>query len=278
MTDRILDFADEGACLSTENGLLVVIREGKARETVPLEDIAAVVASNRQVVFTQSLLAAMAQAGAILVCSDARHHPVSMLMPLEGHSSQTERFLAQAAAPAALYGEDAGLKPLAARVRSGDAGNAESVAAQRYWPRLFADPKFRRGNDADGRNGMLNYGYAIVRAVAARAVCGAGLHPSLGVSHHNRSNAFCLADDLMEPLRPLVDRSVVLLCRDLPSGQWEVNKTFKQWILAYLTGRFLVAGERRTLFDAMARRAARLAAVFTRQEKDFVWEEIEPAS
>jgi CRISPR-associated protein Cas1 len=98
------------------------------------------------------------------------------------------------------------------------------------------------------------------------------------VSHHNRGNAFCLADDLMEPLRPLVDRNVALLCRDLPSGQWEVNKAFKQWILAYLTGRFRAAGECRTLFDAMARRAARLAAVFTRQEKDFVWEDIEPAS
>lgn len=297
MTNRILDFDAEPAFLSTRNGLLLITRQGKPEETVPLSDIAVVVASNRQVVFTQNLLASMAQAGAILICSDARHHPAAMMLPLESHHAQAERFQAQSAAPlplrkriwqelvqakiraqastlARLHGDGAGLDQLARRVRSGDAGNQEAIAAQRYWPRLFGDRGFRRSNESDQRNGILNYGYAILRGITARAVCAAGLHPSLGVSHHNRYNPFCLADDLMEPLRPLVDYQTVSICRDVGSGRPEINKTTKLLLLAFLTGRFTVAGERRTLFDIVARRASQLASLYLRQEKRFVWEDV----
>ena len=272
MTDRLLDFSESPASLNTENGLLVIRLPDRPVQTVPLADIGALVASHRQVVFTQNLVAALAKAGAPLICCDERHHPAAMLLPLEGHSTQAERFQAQASAALPvkkrlwkeivalkiqmqgsalrrLHGEDGGILPLARKVRSGDPDNLEAVAAQRYWSRIMGDPEFRRGKEEDPRNWMLNYGYAIVRATVARALCAGGLHPSLGVNHRNRYNAFCLADDLMEPMRPLVDHRVVLLCRELPRQDWEVNKQTKAALLAALTARYTTGGEQHTLFN-----------------------------
>ena len=226
MNDRLIDISESAAVLTLENGLLVIHPDGKPKETVPIDEIAAIVTSHRGVVFTQSLVAALGKAGTVLICCDERHLPSSMLLPVESHYTQAERFRAQAEARLPvkkriwqelvraklgmqgevlrlLHGEDAGMAEMARRVRSGDPDNLEATAAQRYWPRLFGGAAFRRGNAGDQRNGMLDYGYAVLRAVTARGICASGLHPSLGVNHRNRYNAFCLADDLMEPLRPL---------------------------------------------------------------------------
>ncbi len=286
MTNRIADFSQEPAFLSLRDGLMVIARASSEILTVPLQDIAVVVASHREVVFTQSLLAALAQNGASVVCCDERHRPVAMLLPLEAHATQAERFRLQAAASAPtrkrlwreivrakiraqsalllrLYAEDAGLAPLASKVRSGDAGNAEATAALRYWPRLFADPAFRRNREEDLRNALLNYGYAILRACCARAVCAAGLHPSLGLHHANRYNAFALADDLMEPCRPLIDAAVAAFCKDTPQSQWAVSKTSKSVLISAVIRRYSVGGEYRTLFDILARAASALAQSLT---------------
>ena len=114
---------------------------------------------------------------------------------------------AQAAVLRERTGSAAPLDAMTAKVRSGDPDNTEAQAARAYWPRLFG-PEFRRDRTAEGANALLNYGYAVLRAAVARAVCGAGLHPSVGLHHHNRYDALCLASDLMEPMRPLVDRIV----------------------------------------------------------------------
>ena len=297
MNHRLLDFAEAPAFLSVNNGLLVVRQDNEIRESVPLVDIAAVIASHRQVVFTQNALAALAQAGAIVVCCDERHRPVSMLLPLEAHSTQAERFRTQSVAPLPvkkriwreivkakleaqdlalerLYGERAGLVELARTVRSGDPANVEATAAVRYWPRLFADAGFRRGGEEDGRNHLLNYGYGVLRAVTARAICAAGLHPSLGVNHRNRYNAFALADDLMEPLRPLADFQVASWCREEPRERWRLEKTSKSMLLAAISSRYSTMGESRSLFDIAARRAQLLSAVLAGTEKEFVWEPV----
>ena len=113
---------------------------------------------------------------------------------------------------------------------------------------------------------MLNYGYAVLRAIVARAICAAGLHPSLGLHHHNRYNAFCLADDLIEPLRPLVDRAVVE-AMEACDGRTELDKKAKHLLLSALTGRVMVGGEQRTLFDATARVASSLAEAYLGQAK-----------
>ena len=297
MNHRLLDFAEAPAFLSVNNGLLVVRQDNEIRESIPLVDIAAVTSSHRQVVFTQNALAALAQAGAIVVCCDERHHPVSMLLPLDAHSTQAERFRAQsvAAAPVKkriwkeivtaklnaqdsalerLHGVRAGLTELARMVRSGDPANVEATAAARYWPRLFADPAFRRGREEDGRNHLLNYGYGVLRAVTARAICAAGLHPSLGVNHRNRYNAFALADDLMEPLRHLVDFQVASWCREERQERWHVEKASKAMLLAALSSRYKIAGESRSVFDIAARKAQSLATVLEGTEKEFLWEPV----
>ena len=159
-----------------------------------------------------------------------------MLLPLEGHSTQGERFALQAAvslptrkrlwrdivhskilAQSIILKEfweiDRGLEQMASRVLIKNAANVEAQAARRYWKSLFGDSNFRRDRDAQDQNRFLNYGYAVLRAIVVRAVCGAGLHPSLGLHHHNRYDAFRLADDLVEPFRPSVDRVVVRYCQ-----------------------------------------------------------------
>jgi CRISPR-associated protein Cas1 len=297
VTDHLIDISESGAVLSLENGLLAIRPSGQPKQIVPLGEIAALVTSHRGVVFTQSALAALGKAGVTVICCDERHHPASMLLPLDCHYSQAERFRAQADAKLPvkkriwqeivraklemqgrvlrrLNGDDAGLPQLARRVRSGDPANLEATAAQRYWPRLFRDSSFRRGNEGDKRNAMLNYGYAVLRAVTARAVCASGLHPSFGVNHRNRYNAFCLADDLMEPARPLIDHRVVDLCRDWRPDQWELNKTAKLALLAAVAGRYESNGEERTLFDITARRAQCLTAVLMGEKRSMDCEAI----
>ncbi len=160
-----------------------------------------------------------------------------------------------------LRGSDFGLAALAARVHSGDPSNVEARAARRYWPRVFADLDFRRHRENEDQNILLNYGYAVLRAIVARAICAAGLHPSLGIHHHNRYNAFCLADDLMEPYRPVVDRAVAeyMSTHDEP---YKLEAAAKQNIIGDLTSRYDVNDQQRTLFDTAARMASSLADVF----------------
>ena len=251
--------------------------------TLPLHDLAVLIVSHPQVSFSHAVLSGIAVAGGVFIACNEKHMPVAMLLPLIAHSLQTERFAAQASvalpikkrlwreivrakirAQARLLeersGSDCGLASFAARVRSGDTGNLEAQAARVYWQKLFAGNGFRRDADAGGVNACLNYGYAVLRAIAARAICGAGLHPSLGVHHHNRYDAFCLADDLMEPFRPIVDRAVAKL-GELPGADFPLDRESKRAVLECLTKRFTADGESRALFDWLSRSAASLAAV-----------------
>jgi len=156
-------------------------------------------------------------------------------------------------------GQDHGLRALAAEVRSGDPENVEARGARLYWPALFGEA-FRRDRDAADLNRHLNYGYAVLRAITARAVCAAGLHPSLGIHHHNRYDAFCLADDVMEPFRPLVDRLVVNL-HDRNGPDLPLDRDTKRALLASLLERYEFEDETRSLFDWVNRTASSLAAV-----------------
>jgi CRISPR-associated protein Cas1 len=165
-----------------------------------------------------------------------------------------------------------GLDDFLSRVHSGDPENVEAQAASKYWRALFG-PDFRRDRDAFDQNRLLNYGYAVLRAATARAICGTGLHPALGVQHHNQYNPFCLADDLMEPYRPMVDRVVHrVTARDGP--QVELGKAIRSEVITALLGRVSVRGSQRTLFDALARSAASLARVLTGEDRDLeLWVE-----
>ena len=152
-----------------------------------------------------------------------------------------------------------GLPLLAEKVRSGDPQNLEAHAARIYWKALFGED-FRRDREAEDLNRHLNYGYAVLRAIVARAVCAVGLHPSLGLHHHNRYDSFCLADDLMEPFRPLVDRAAAVL-RDRQAKDAPFDREAKRELLAALLARFDHEEESRTLFDWISRMASSLASV-----------------
>jgi len=296
VTERIVDISESPAHLHSRNRLLVVEPEGGAEVTIPYADIAALIVSHPRVTYSQSVLAHLARAGAIFVACDQRHMPVATLLPLAAHHLQSERFALQAAASLPtrkrlwkqivqakiraqarvlreVRGDDRGLNALANRVRSGDPSNVEAQASRRYWQTLFDDPAFRRKRAAMDENRLLNYGYAVLRALVARAICGAGLHPGIGIHHKNRYDPFPLADDLMEPFRPIVDRAVVQISTERGPNP-DLDKDTKGALIGALTQRFKLHGEERTLFDILTRLAVSLVKVFQGQEKRLVLPEV----
>lgn len=285
MTERIVDLSEEPARLSVRHKQMVIQRgEGEDKEeiTVPLSELVVLVVSHPAVRYTHGALSGLCAGGGVLVLCNEKRLPTGMLLPLEGHYAQAERFAAQAQAPlpvrkrlwrqivsekvkaqgrllSSLGGRDEGLSTLAKKVRSGDPENVEAQASRRYWPALFGK-EFRRNPEAEDQNRLLNYGYAVLRAATARAVCAAGLHPSLGLHHHNRYDTFCLASDLMEPFRPLVDGAVAHLVQEA-GPQAPLDKATKGALVsALLKRRFMLEGDSRTLFDVLARAASSLAA------------------
>lgn len=233
MIGRIVEIADDRRHLFVNRGFMVVRdTEGERKELgqVPLDDIAAVIANAHGITYTNNLLVALAERGAPFVLCAANHNAVGMLLTLDGHHVQAHRIEAQinasqpthkrlwaavvkskleqqAAALEATGAPTAPLTALVRKVKSGDPDNVEGQGARRYWGLLFGS-EFRRNQDGDGINALLNYGYTVVRSATARAVVAAGLHPSIGLHHSNDGNAMRLVDDLMEPFRPIIDLKV----------------------------------------------------------------------
>lgn len=282
MNNRIFDFSDSPAKLRVAGGVLEARVGEEPPRRVRFEEIAVIIAAHPQISFTQQVLNGLSEHGALLIGCDGKRLPSSMMLPLQSHSLLTERFARQAAVKAPLKkrlwqqivrakilaqgrtleragGKASGFAALAKQVRSGDPANVEARAARRYWPRLMGE-EFRRDPNGSGANSLLNYGYAVLRAIIARAICASGLHPALGLHHHNRYNAFCLADDLMEPFRPLVDAAVF---RHLKAGgSHQLDRTAKGELLEALGGRCLLEGEQRSLFECAERLAGSLWSVF----------------
>ena len=239
MLGRIVDIETNRRHLFVSRGFMVIREtggDGKELGHIPLDDIAAVIAHAHGLSYTNNLLVALARRGIPFVLCAANHAPVGMLWPLDGHSQQSGRFDAQVRAGKPLRKrlwaaivkakltrqaeilEAAGkpgvpLRALVRRVRSGDPGNIEAQGARRYWPLLMGNA-FRRDRNAGGTNGLLNYGYTVLRAATARAIVAAGLHPGIALHHANQGNAMRLADDLMEPFRPLIDLRVWQLVQE----------------------------------------------------------------
>lgn len=197
---------------------------------VALDDMSALIANAHGLSYTNNLLVALAERGVPFVLCGANHNVAGMLWPVDGHHQQAHRIEAQiacslptrkrlwaaivkaklrnqAAVLSATGAPAAGLERLARQIRSGDPDNTEAQGARQYWP-LLMGALFRRDQQADGANALLNYGYTVLRAATARAVVAAGLHPSLGLHHSHDNNAMRLVDDLMEPFRPVIDWTV----------------------------------------------------------------------
>lgn len=241
MIKRVLCFTNP-AYLSLKNEQIIIRIPGDntdnipsamdGAKSVPIEDTGIVVLDNRQITITQGLMAKLLENNVAIITCDDRHLPVGLHLPLEGNTIQHERWQAQinASEPlrkqmwqqtvaAKIKGqaklleeegiENKNMLAWATQVRSGDTDNLEGRAAVYYWSHIFHNSDFVRGQEEAPPNNLLNYGYAIVRAMMARALVAAGMLPTLGIHHHNRYNAYCLADDIMEPYRPYVDRTVL---------------------------------------------------------------------
>lgn len=244
--DRIVDISTDGLHLAIHRGFLTVSSDGAERGRIALDDIGALIVHAHGTTWSNQVFVRMAERNVPVVVCGSNHAPVSVLWPLEGHHVQGARLRAQidasrplqkqiwkkvVAAKIRMQGhvldangrEGGAFDMLARKVRSGDPDNIEAQAARRYWKALFGK-EFSRDQDAGGINGLLNYGYTILRSIVSRAICAAGLHPTIGIFHSNRANAFALADDLMEPYRPLVDQMAFNL---VAAGITEVDATSK---------------------------------------------------
>jgi CRISPR-associated protein Cas1 len=230
MVGRVVEIATDGRHLSVYRGFLVIAEAGEEVGRVAIDEVAAVLANAHGLSYTNNALVELSRRGVPVVLCGPNHMPAAIVWPVDAHHVQTGRMndqiaaslplkkrlwaqlvrakiLAQGAALAAVGAPAGGFYLLSRKVRSGDPDNVEAEAARRYWP-LLLGADFHRDKNGRGVNGLLNYGYAILRAGVARAVMAAGLHPGFGLMHSNRSNPMVLVDDLMEPFRPVVDREV----------------------------------------------------------------------
>src|SRR5574344_75454 len=265
--------------------------------SVPVEDIGIVVLDSRQITITQGVIEALLENNCAIITCDEKHLPLGLLLPLAGNTIQSERFQAQIEASLPLQkqlwqqtiqykiknqafvlqsarkSEAKNMLAWANDVKSGDSTNLEARAAAYYWKNLFpAVPDFTRDRYGIPPNNYLNYGYAILRAVVARALVASGLLPTLGMHHHNRYNAYCLADDVMEPYRPYVDKLVVFA---LPQETSELTTENKKILLSIPTLDVNIEGQRSPLMVAAAQTCASLCKCYSGESRKICYPEMQ---
>lgn len=272
----------------------------KANEvTRPIEDIGVVVLSHKQITITSGALEALLENNCAVITCDSKNMPVGLLLPLVGNTTQNERFRSQLDASQPLRKQlwqqtmqckirnqaavlrqcsDAETKCMQAwanDVRSGDPENLEARAAVYYWKSLFGHiPNFIRDRDGVAPNNLLNYGYAILRAVVARSLVASGLLPTLGIHHHNRYNAYCLADDIMEPYRPYIDRLVYDITEQY-GADVELSKDIKAELLSIPTLDVVIDGKRSPLMIATSQTSSSLYKCFSGELRKIAYPMIE---
>lgn len=279
-------FFENPAYLSTKNEQLVVNfpEADKGERSVPIEDIGLVVLEHQQITITNALLNKLSENKTAIVACNPQHLPSSLLLPLHGHTEMTERLKYQlnaskplkknlwaqtitakiqnqAALLAELGKDNQRLIWLAKQVQSGDSGNCEAQAAAHYWQHLFDIPEFNREQHGIAPNHLLNYGYAILRAIVARALIGSGLLPIWGIWHRNKYNAYCLADDIMEPYRPYIDLIVYHIVQSHDSID-ELTTELKAELLQIAAMDVVIDGLRSPLLVAVSRSSSSLFDCF----------------
>jgi len=298
MIKRIVEISSARTHLSIRYGQLVIKSNGAELSRIPCEDIGVLLVDHRGTSYTHCVFTELLENGAAVVLCGGDHHPAGMLLPIESNSLQSERFRRQIEAKepvkkrlwrqivrakirhqANVVGKDGdaykALMALRERVRSGDPENIEAQASRKYWAAYLQDietegledRRFRR--DVSGRppNSMLNYGYMVMRAAVARALCTAGLLPSLGIHHRNRYNAFCLADDVVEPFRGYVEAKVKEIC--LGDGvPDELDQRIKGLLLEVLHEEASIAGFKGPLMVGLHRTAASLQRCYAGEQKE----------
>ena len=288
MIKRTLFFS-HAVCLSVRHKQLVIFSKETQEETlVPIEDIGFVIVENALVSLTIPLINELTDNNCALIFCNEKHLPFSMTMPLDCNEIQAQLFSAQINAKLPVkkncwkqiveykiknqglvlkkYDLNfARLVDFSKCVKSGDSTNMESQAAKFYWDNLFGK-NWCRDRFGDFPNNYLNYGYAILRAATARALVGSGLLPTLGIHHHNKYNAYCLADDLMEPYRPFIDDEVVEYISANPDDK-EVNLEFKKRILKVLARDVKMGNLTRPMMVALSMTSSSLANALSNESE-----------
>lgn len=274
----------------------------EAVASIPIEDIGIVVLDHKQLTITQALMEALLDNNVVLITCNSTHHPSGLLMPLNGNTIQSERFREQINASEPLrkqlwaqtveqkiknqklHLQSLGLStdfltPIIKNIKSGDAENAEGIAAAHYWKTLspallHSATTFRRDREGNSPNNYLNYGYSLLRATMARSIVAAGLLPTLGIHHKNRYNAYCLADDLMEPYRPLVDQVVCNLIK-AHGLQNDLPASIKQELLKIPAMDVCLDGEKSPLMLATQRSAVSLSKCYSGEQRKLLYPQFE---
>jgi CRISPR-associated protein Cas1 len=282
--------------------------EGKEPVSIPIEDIGVLVLEAYRLSLSTKLISRLLDNNVALITCDDRKMPQGMLLNLEGNHLQQLRFKEQINASAPLKKQlwaqtvkqkitnqgkllvQLGLEEKPYRsmprkmlewvtsVRSGDPDNYEGRAAAYYWQKIFKQyiPDFTRDRGGIPPNNWLNYGYAILRAVTARSLTASGLLPTLGIHHHNKYNAFALADDVMEPYRPYVDKIVydILSHPFIDLSDLELNKERKAALLQIPAMDVIMDGKKSPLMNAMQRTTASLYQCFAGNSRKILYPEM----
>jgi len=270
----------------------------EAERTIPIEDIGVVILDNRRITITSGAMEALLENNCAVITCNQKSMPVGLLLPLCGNTTQNERFRSQLEASLPLRKqlwqqtikqkilnqehvlrintaqETKCMRVWSNDVRSGDSDNLEARAAAYYWKNVFTTyPNFVRDREGTPPNNLLNYGYAILRAIIARALVGSGLLPTLGIHHHNRYNAYCLADDIMEPYRPYVDQLVldIIQCNLEIS---DITRDLKMQLLGIPMLDVVINGKRSPLMIAAQQTTASLAKCFAGEIKRISYPEM----
>ncbi|MFN8417270.1 MAG: type II CRISPR-associated endonuclease Cas1 [Cytophagaceae bacterium] len=299
MIKRTLYF-ENPAHLSVRNAQLMVelLRDGeKETKQVPIEDIGLVVLDHRQITFTQSVITALAQQHAAILWCDEKHLPSALTWNMQGNSTFTEALRTQLEASEPLkkqlwkqtveqkiinqakvmdlMGYDGTpLRKMAEKVGSGDPENMEGRAASRYWDVMFRRYNVTRGQDEPMPNPFFNYAYAILRAITARSLVMSGFLPALGIHHSNKYNSFCLADDIMEPYRPIADLMVFRWLNEIPHMPYELRTGDKTTLLQLPILDVMIEGKQSPLLVGMQRTTAGLMACFEGTKRKIPYPEI----
>ena len=286
MIKRTLYFGNP-AYLKTTNEQMVVQMQDDSAETksIPIEDIGLLILDHQQITITQALMAKLLANNVAFITCDHTHHPTGLMLNLDGHTLQSQKFQAQIETSVPLkkqlwqqtvetkiYNQamvlnferanNEYLLSLAKQVKSGDSDNCEAKAANYYWKHVFpAFLEFTRDREGKPPNNLLNYGYAILRALVARSLVASGLLPTLGIFHKNQYNAYCLADDIMEPYRPYVDLTVCQIIRG--NGRFlEMTPAMKKTLLGIPAMDVVIDGQKSPLMNAVQRTTASVCKCF----------------
>ena len=290
MIKRIIDISD-ASYLHLKNQQLLIDKKGKTEGKIPIEDLGVLILEHPAVVLTQQVIISCQKNNTVIIFCDERHLPYSAILPIAESNSLHNKILKQQLAVTEptrkrlwqqivkhkikeqlttlnlLSKDSLRLKYLVSKVKPGDSGNCEAVAAQAYWKALF-DKHFKRDANLEGVNTLLNYGYSIIRAMLARSICGAGLHPTLGLFHDNQYNALCLADDLMEPFRPWVDWKVYHMEQ---VKQTAINQKTKRELLSLLNESVIYNDREMPLTVASHYLVSDLKRCYNRERKDILY-------